>query len=157
MEFIDEIDDPVVVVNGFFPSFSIREFLSTINDLLEFTGPFGSLQEQVDRIKSYLSSSNTQSINQLYIVVHNIDGPMLRQLKTQDLLSLLAESPHIKLIATSDHLQAALLFDNVRISRYQFVWHDVTTFQPYIEETSYENSLLSVTRGLLTKKASAQL
>jgi origin recognition complex subunit 2 len=34
------------------------------------------------------------------------------------------------------------VFDLSLLSRYNFLWQDVTTFLSYIEETAYENSLL---------------
>lgn len=33
--------------------------------------------------------------------------------------------------------------------RFKFLWYDITTFEPYTEETSYENSLLVQQSGAL--------
>ena len=35
------------------------------------------------------------------------------------------------------------------MSRYNWLWYDVTTFEPYKEETSYENSLMVQQSGAL--------
>ena len=77
-EFHQELlnNNDALVVNGYFPSISIKQVLSSIiNDILELKSNIGaSLAEQADCImKAYNSMADD-----LYLVVHNIDGPMLR-------------------------------------------------------------------------------
>jgi origin recognition complex subunit 2 len=40
------------------------------------------------------------------------------------------------------------LWDNVKSSRFNWIWHDATTFDDYLVETSFENSLLIRTSEL---------
>ena len=47
----------------------------------------------------------------LYLVVHSIDGPGLRSAESQGLLAEVAACSHVHLIASADHLNAALLWD----------------------------------------------
>ena len=62
------------------------------------------LPELTRVIKShYKSSSDT-----LYIVVNNLDGPMLRNDKAQSILASLAATDNIHLIASLDHIRAPL-------------------------------------------------
>lgn len=35
-----------------------------------------------------------------------------------------------------------IVWDDKKLSEYNFVWQDVTSYDSYIEETSFENSLL---------------
>lgn len=42
-----------------------------------------------------------------------------------------------------------LVWDQNRASAFNWVWYDVTTFEPYTEETSYENSLMVQQTGTL--------
>lgn len=42
----------------------------------------------------------------LYILIHNIDGPALRNLKAQTILSQLAAIPQIHFVASVDHINA---------------------------------------------------
>lgn len=42
-----------------------------------------------------------------------------------------------------------LVWDHSKLSKFQFTWWDVTTFLPYTEETSYENSLMTHRSGVL--------
>ena len=41
------------------------------------------------------------------------------------------------------------VWDQTQIGRFNWLWYDVTTFEPYTEETSYENSLLVQQSGSL--------
>lgn len=41
------------------------------------------------------------------------------------------------------------VWDHTKLSKFKFTWWDVTTFVPYSEETSYENSLMSHRSGAL--------
>jgi origin recognition complex subunit 2 len=41
------------------------------------------------------------------------------------------------------------VWNNTKLSNFNFVWFDVTSFLPYIEETSFENSLLVQNSGAL--------
>lgn len=42
-----------------------------------------------------------------------------------------------------------LVWNNVKLSNFNFVWFDVTSFLPYTEETAFENSLLVQNSGAL--------
>nr|CAB3264574.1 origin recognition complex subunit 2-like [Phallusia mammillata] len=66
----------------------------------------------------------------------------LRNLKAQTVLSQLALCSRIHLVASIDHINAPLIWDQTMLSRFNWLWYDVTTFSPYREETSYEGSLL---------------
>lgn len=45
---------------------------------------------------------------QVYLLIHNIDGPMLRGEKTQSALGQLASLPNLHLVASLDHINAPL-------------------------------------------------
>lgn len=129
-----------IVVNGYFPSLSMKQILSTIiNDILELKNNIGtSLTEQADCIlKAYNSM-----VDHLYLVVHNIDGSTLRNEGTQSIFAKLAGHPQIHLICSIDHINAPLLWDQHKLSSFNFIWQDATTFYPYSDETLNENSLM---------------
>ena len=44
----------------------------------------------------------------VYLIIHNIDGPMLRGEKTQSALGQLASIPNLHLVASIDHINAPL-------------------------------------------------
>lgn len=44
----------------------------------------------------------------VYLLIHNIDGPMLRGEKTQSALGQLASLPNLHMVASLDHINAPL-------------------------------------------------
>ncbi|KAI8647909.1 origin recognition complex subunit 2-domain-containing protein [Parasitella parasitica] len=135
-------DGPMVVVNGFFPAISIKDILLKITaGALGTTGPSGSIQDHVQYICDYFADDE-RDYESLYIVIHNLDGPNLRNERTQTALSMLASAKNVHLIASVDHINASLLWDNVKASLFNWIWHDATTFDDYLVETSFENSML---------------
>ncbi|ORY85376.1 origin recognition complex subunit 2-domain-containing protein [Leucosporidium creatinivorum] len=48
----------------------------------------------------------------IYLLLHSLDGPTLRLPKTLSLLALLAAQPGIQVVASVDHLRAAMLFQS---------------------------------------------
>ncbi|KAF9584896.1 Origin recognition complex subunit 2 [Lunasporangiospora selenospora] len=135
-------DAPLIIVNGYFPTLGIKEILDRISSgAMKYSGPTGTLQEQVALIHGYFAQPD-RDIQKIYLLIHNIDGGALRSEKTQSALSVLASSPHIHLIASIDHINANLLWDTVKAARFQWVWHELTTYKTYLTETSFENSIM---------------
>lgn len=140
-------DSDVLVVNGFFPSLSINEVVSTIaKNILELSNVPTDLYECLELVQSWYSGVYK---NSLYLIVHNIDGEMLRSDKCQDILSRLASTPNIYLLASIDHINAPLVWDQVKLSSFNFTWWDVTNFLPYFTETSFESSVMVKNSGSL--------
>ncbi|XP_048887516.1 origin recognition complex subunit 2 [Brienomyrus brachyistius] len=140
-------DTTHLVVNGFFPSITLKSILGSITEeLLEHQGSFRSVMEQMDFIVQSLRQEPTLRI---YLIIHNIDGPMLRAEKTQQALGQLASLPNMHLLASIDHINGPLVWDQSKMSLFNWLWYETTTFLPYVEETSYENSLLVQQSGVL--------
>lgn len=78
----------------------------------------------------------------IYLIIHNLEGPMLRDNTSQEILSRLVAIENVHMLASVDHINAPLLWDQQTASRYNFTWWDVTSYQPYTSETAYEYSLL---------------
>ncbi|KAJ7381250.1 Origin recognition complex subunit 2 [Desmophyllum pertusum] len=137
-----------VVVNGFFPSLTIKNVLNIITEeILMHDGTFKSVTDQCDFIRQGLGIEKRPE--EVFVIIHNIDGSMLRSKKTQTILSLLAEVDAIHVIASIDHINAPLIWNHTQLGRFNWSWFDVTSFEPYKEETSYENSLLVQHTGAL--------
>jgi origin recognition complex subunit 2 len=87
----------------------------------------------------------------LYLLIHNIDGFRCRE--AQHALSLLLIHSSIRdmcrtirLVASVDHVSAAaLLWDPETTFNFDFIWKEVHTYQPYIEESK---------RGIVETKSS---
>ncbi|XP_029112529.1 origin recognition complex subunit 2 isoform X2 [Scleropages formosus] len=136
-----------LVVNGFFPSITLKSILNSITvEVLEHQGSFRSPVEQMDFIMKSLRQDPSL---QVYLVIHNIDGPMLRSEKTQQALGQLASLTNVHVLASIDHINAPLVWDQAKLSLFNWLWYETTTYLPYAEETSYENSLLVQQSGAL--------
>ncbi|XP_061926262.1 origin recognition complex subunit 2 [Entelurus aequoreus] len=136
-----------LVVNGFFPSITLKSILNALTcDILEHQGSFRTPSDQIQYISRALRESPDRHI---YLLINNIDGPMLRGEKTQSALGQLASLPNIHLVATIDHINAPLVWDQFKQSQFNWLWWECVTFQHYAEETSYENSLLVQQTGAL--------
>lgn len=143
--FLNDFDH--MVINGYFPSLTIKSILSNITaDILEYGGSFHSIQEQLDYIRNHYSDP---AADQLFLLIHNLDGAMIRTEKAQTVLAHLAKAPKICVLASIDHINAPLIFDGSKVSQYNAIWWDATTLAPYSEETGYENSLMVHNSGTL--------
>ncbi|XP_062869150.1 origin recognition complex subunit 2 [Trichomycterus rosablanca] len=140
-------DSVHLVVNGFFPSITLKSILNAITgEMLEHDGSFRTPMDQIDFI---VKSLKKDPDNHLYLIIHNIDGPMLRGEKNQEALGQLASIPNLHLLASIDHINAPLVWDHSKMCVFNWMWYETTTFLPYTEETSYENSLLVQQTGAL--------
>ncbi|XP_023277723.1 origin recognition complex subunit 2 isoform X1 [Seriola lalandi dorsalis] len=136
-----------LVVNGFFPSITLKSILNALTcEVLEHQGSFRTPSDQIQFITQTLKDSPDLHV---YLIIHNIDGPMLRGEKTQSALGQLASLPNLHLVASLDHINAPLVWDQFKQSQFNWLWWECVTFQHYTEETSYENSLLVQQTGAL--------
>lgn len=94
----------VLVVNGYFPSLSIKDILDDIvTGLLETICKSKNVHEIVDAIEEEMRLTPEYHI---FLIVHNLDGSMLRNDVAQNVLSRLAHITNIHLIASIDHINA---------------------------------------------------
>uniref|UniRef100_A0A665XF81 Origin recognition complex subunit 2 n=1 Tax=Echeneis naucrates TaxID=173247 RepID=A0A665XF81_ECHNA len=136
-----------LVVNGFFPSITLKSILNALTcEVLEHEGSFRTPSDQIQFISQTLKDSPDLHV---YLIIHNIDGPMLRAEKTQSALGQLASLHNLHLVASLDHINAPLVWDQFKQSQFNWLWWECVTFQHYAEETSYENSLLVQQTGAL--------
>ncbi|XP_030370540.1 origin recognition complex subunit 2 [Scaptodrosophila lebanonensis] len=137
----------VLVVNGFFPSLTVKDVLdSIIGEILDAGNSPANPHEAVDMIEEEFALIPD---THLYLIVHNLDGAMLRNVKAQAILSRLARVSNIHLLASIDHINTPLLWDQNKLSNYNFSWWDCTTMLPYSDETAFENSLMVQNSGEL--------
>ena len=177
-----------VVVNGFFPQMGMRELISRIEDELSIprdipvpTLATTPLDRSIHRIYAYflppwaMPKQNTHSTASvpLYLVVHNIDSPLIRIPKSLAVLALLASCPRIHLITSFDHLNTPLLFSTTHTNSpphvyktgswdgtphtsrgYNWVYHNATTYDDYDVELSYQRLTASTSlNGMTTSSA----
>ncbi|NXL94782.1 ORC2 protein, partial [Alectura lathami] len=140
-------DSVHLVVNGYFPSITVRSILSSITE--EVLDHIGTFRSPLDQLEFIMKKFKEDSSLELYVLIHNLDSQMLRGERSQQILAQLSSLPSIYFIASIDHINAPLMWDQAKQSLYNWLWYETTTFNPYVEETSYENSLLVQQSGSL--------
>ncbi|NWU41555.1 ORC2 protein, partial [Hylia prasina] len=140
-------DSVHLVVNGYFPSITVRSILNSITE--EVLDHIGTFRSPLDQLEFITKRFKEDSSLELYVLIHNLDSQMLRGERSQQILAKLSSLPSIYLIASIDHINAPLMWDQAKLSLYNWLWYETTTFNPYVEETSYENSLLVQQSGSL--------
>ncbi|KAF6258564.1 origin recognition complex subunit 2-domain-containing protein [Scenedesmus sp. NREL 46B-D3] len=95
------------------------------------------------------------SCRKLYVVLHNIDGPGLRAQEEQLWLSRLSQAPAVHLLASIDHVNAALLWDNRTAAAFKWLWLDVTSYATYKAETSSTLPILTSCKQSAAKRGAA--
>ena len=132
----------VVIVNGFDEAFDakalvdrvMRDWLRWNDAQLSRLGARGGPLERCLLLQR--AARATQVATDLLVVVHSIDAPAMRSRDVQETLGMLAQTPHVSLVASCDHVNAALMWDARDEARFNWVWHHVPTFEPYAAETN---------------------
>lgn len=140
-------DSVHVVINGFFPGISVKSILNSITE--DVLGHMGTFQSALDQRDCIINRFKEDSSLELFLLIHNLDSQMLRGDNSQQILGQLSSLHNVYLIASIDHLNAPLMWDHAKQSLYNWLWYETTTYSPYTEETSYENSLLVKQSGSL--------
>ena len=118
-----------VVINAH--SITLHQLLVTLDDILQQKhGGFTSHVEHCQYIcQAFMDGKGPQ---RLFIVVHGIDG--LRNETGQQCLALLARSPVVHMLASTDHVNGCLLWDQTMLRHFNWVWFDCTTFRDYHDD-----------------------
>ena len=137
----------IIVVNGYVPTLTLKDILSTICNNVVPKSQAAKLPAQPAALLDLIFTTLTDnpSANPVYLIVHSIDAAPMRKTLTQSTLSRLASHPGISLIATADTLSFPLMWDISLRSQYRFLFHDTTTFTPFdkeIDVVDEVNSLL---------------
>lgn len=99
-------DQHVVHINGFFPNLTVKDILDSVwVEILEMPAVHGTPHELVNMIQKEMGEIPALH---LFLIIHNIDGVMLRNAKAQSVLSRLASIKNIHLIASIDHINTPL-------------------------------------------------
>jgi origin recognition complex subunit 2 len=127
----------VVVVDGFNPGLTMREVLCAVALVLQPRAEVTPLSPVETLLGLALQGVAAGLENRVYLVLHNIDGPSLRTAEAQEALAALAAAPHVLLAASVDHVHAPAMWDKDALARFNWLFHNVTTFTPYSAETAH--------------------
>ncbi|KAL2318584.1 hypothetical protein Fmac_032460 [Flemingia macrophylla] len=149
----------VVVINGYLQAINLKQVLIALAEVLWD-------QMKAKRRVSYRDlpmsqqSFHSQSMDDLLtfldqveiedggffvgVVIHNIDGPGLRDSETQQCLARLAACARIRVVASIDHVNAPLFWDkNMAHTQFNWCWYHVPTFAPYKVEGMFYPLILA--------------
>ncbi|CAM1508175.1 Fc.00g050230.m01.CDS01 [Cosmosporella sp. VM-42] len=124
--------DKIVIVNGYAPTTTLREILSSVGNAIDSSQriPLSQPSSMVHHIISQLSTTSMT----LTLLINSIDAPPLRKPGHQAILAQLAAHPQVQLVCSADTPDFSLLWDIGVRSNFTFLFHDCTTFAPYTVE-----------------------
>lgn len=143
----------VLVVNGYNPAVKLKQIVGDIvsvfiprekkkKDNIKFPK---HVLETVPFLVNYIDSKRRKDgglvLPKVVLAIHSIDGPGLRDEKTQSLLSLLCSIPEIWLISSSDNINVSLLWDLHKLKNFNFIFHDLTSYELFSTEVSFKDIL----------------
>lgn len=153
----------IMVVNGYNPSIKfksvlqdiMRSFMTYAHESREYEDSDSEAEgkpnkirfpkhvsESVPFIMNYVESKRTTSdfvVPQLVLLIHNIDGEAFRDEKKQNAFAQLSSLPELWLISSTDNINAPLLWDLFKLKNFNFLWHDLTTYESYQVELSFKD------------------
>lgn len=158
----DEPVPPIMVVNGYNPGTKLKAVLHDMTAAVVATSfattvdaddsrfqpkmpkhvseAFPFLVEQLKRQEARNQKNRVPKAS-LVLVIHNLDGEAFRDQRSQNLLSQLALLPNVWVIVSTDNVNLGLLWDLNRFKNFNFLWHNVTSYEPYTVEMSFKDVL----------------
>ncbi|KAI1727856.1 origin recognition complex subunit 2 domain-containing protein [Ditylenchus destructor] len=138
-----------LICNGFEKDVNFRSILTTLVSEFELKidGPKTNIKSYATEVADKLSNK----VGVFYLLIHNIDGISLRDPLAQELLSVFVKGKSIRLLATVDHVNATLLWNQQVRNDFNFLYIPVSTMKACGREIlAAESKLLG-----LDSKASA--
>ncbi|CAD6209890.1 unnamed protein product [Miscanthus lutarioriparius] len=163
-------DFTVVVINGYLPSVNLKQVIATIAEMFwdqtkakrkRQPGTRSQLSQQfpsqsTEDIISFLMRQTSDDVDdRLCLLIHNVDGPALRDAESQQCLAQISCCPQVRVVASIDHVNAPLLWDKKMVHKqFKWSWYHVPTFAPYkVEGVFYPLILASGGHAQTTKTA----
>ncbi|KAJ1687242.1 hypothetical protein LUZ63_018632 [Rhynchospora breviuscula] len=157
----------VVVINGYLASVNLKQVMTTIAEILwehykckakTSTGKKQQTQlpnglKSVDDIVTFIVDISDDCNCSVCLLIHNIDGPALRDPDSQQHLARVSCCSCICLVASIDHVNAPLLWDKKMVyTQFKWSWHHVPTFVPYKVEGLFNPLILFSSGHVQTTK-----
>ncbi|KAH8950069.1 hypothetical protein BDL97_10G064700 [Sphagnum fallax] len=168
------VDGAAIVVNGYLPSVNIKHVVFTIANILWETKKKMKKKKQSASAKqkktngcTHPLSSNSledllafltddEELAPVYVIVHNIDGPGVRDDDTQLTLASVAGSRHVRFLASIDNVNAPLLWDKqMACTQFKWWWLHTPTYAAYTVEGIHVPLLLAATGAVKSVRSAA--
>ncbi|KAL5964335.1 Origin recognition complex subunit 2, partial [Taenia solium] len=134
--------DNCIVVSGYSSTISIRKILNVIVDeVMQLEEAPAAVDKRLDLVIDHFSRPAAADAP-LFLLINCIDGKNLRTVRAQAVLARLAAVPHIHIVATMDNVNLPILWSQVEVSRFSWIWEECTTLLPYSVEAGFAKSRL---------------
>ncbi|KAJ6703916.1 ORIGIN RECOGNITION COMPLEX SUBUNIT 2 [Salix viminalis] len=161
----------VVVINGYLQSINLKQVIIALAEIWwddlktkrrtssgvssKVQQPFNS--RSMDDLLAFLHESDVEENDSFVcVVVHNIDGPGLRDSESQQYLAQLASCSHIRIVASVDNVNAPLLWDKKMVhTQFNWCWYHIPTFAPYNVEGTFFPLILAHSSTAQSAKTAA--
>ena len=135
----DEAVPTVIVVNGFMARATIREILEALAGSVQSLKGAKLPSHPLDAAHMIISTlSNIHTNGHIkprhLLLVHSLDTIALRQSLVQSVLAYIVKYPFISIVATCDTMNFPLMWDASLQARFNWVFHDTTTFTSFDTE-----------------------
>lgn len=131
-----------IVVNGYNTEFTLRAFLKEVWRIC-----FGKSIPVSREIRETSNFTQMEFMRpkyknmRCYILLNNIDGDALRNDDLQFILSEIAKISQIRMLCSLDNLVTPVFWDAAILSSFNFIWHNISTFDDYTTEITFKDPL----------------
>ena len=136
-----------VVVKGYYPGLSLKAIMDSLSDTIGFTNELTATNWEKS-CEEFLDFFSQQEIR-LYILIVSIDAALTSVNKLQPFLKALTAQSRIRFVASIDHINANLLWDQESKNCFRWLTYNCSTFENYSIESSFENGFLHNPSGSL--------
>ncbi|EFR01334.1 hypothetical protein MGYG_04341 [Nannizzia gypsea CBS 118893] len=136
----------IVIVNGYTPDITIRSILATVATAILGPDDTSKLGVQPNDVLESIRAALLKHPppQPITVLINSIDAPPLRRAQQQSHLARLADIPHINVLATADTPNFLVLWDITLRDKFNFVFHDCTTFASYNVELNVVDDVHSL-------------
>ncbi|KAL3109875.1 hypothetical protein niasHT_019906 [Heterodera trifolii] len=123
------------VGDGLNPSDTMPKMIDRMTEELKLKGMAKTKEKSVEAAaKALRNAVDAQLRSPIVFILLNIDSPQLRSREHQKALSVLAKSSKVQLIASVDHVNAALIWDQSLRDAFAWLHFPISTFHCYWAE-----------------------
>uniref|UniRef100_A0A914H470 Origin recognition complex subunit 2 n=1 Tax=Globodera rostochiensis TaxID=31243 RepID=A0A914H470_GLORO len=133
----------IFVVDGLNPSDTVPKIIERMAEELKLKGVAKVKRKSVETAAETLRDCiDKQLADPLVLIVLNIDSPQLRSRVHQTAFSVLANARNVQLIASVDHVNAALIWDQPLRDAFAWLHYPISTYRCYENEVMADGTRL---------------
>ncbi|CAF1267818.1 unnamed protein product [Didymodactylos carnosus] len=130
------------IIHGYLPNATLKEVLQSICDCPDIAIDMNTRKSE-ECMLEIIKQLENKALH-IYLLINNIDGMNFRNSSVQNVFQLAAKCSYIHLLATIDHINAPLIWNQQgMLESFNWIFFDVHTWLPYIDETVNERLVTS--------------